>query len=208
MTDRTRFRDAALASARQEVPETLEWIPWRDVPSVRWRDDGTLVDAVVVRGWLVKAALRDDPTPDDEMRRSSALLDDEDTMTLASWLLDQWIAHDTDVPVPITHRRKDDLRAIATKAAELATRLGRGGTDPEERYDGLLVQEANRAAPSALPYQGMLALVAAYADRGPESDVARQVHCYLNTHREARPAQCRALERMMAWVPRPDWPTG
>ncbi len=198
MTDRDSFRAAAVECLRQEIPEDLEWMPWGEVPPMRWHDDEQPVEEVIPRGWLVAAARRGDPEPDVELRRCAALFVRGDAARLGAWLLHRWIEHDTAAP-QLTAARKAELRAIAERAARLAQRLGRGAADPEERYRQLLAQEDNRPAPSALPHQGLLAVVAACADGAAVAAVER----YLETWHGERPAQCRALLRMLSWIEAP-----
>ena len=198
MTDRESFRAAAVETLRQEVPEALEWLPWGEVPPMRWSGDGEPVDEVIPRGWLVAAAERGDPEPDRELRRRGSLFARGDAARLGAWLLRAWIEHDTAV-VELTDARKAELRSIAERAAGLARRLGRGGADPEERYQDLLAQEANRPAPSARPHQGLLAVVAACAD----GSVVAEAERYLEARHRERPEQCRALLRMLSWIEDP-----
>jgi len=198
MSERDRFRAEALEVLRQEVPEDLEWVPWGDLPPMRWRADGAPVDERIPRGWLVAAAGRGRPEPDDGLRRRAALFDPGGAAALGAWLLRAWIEHDTSEP-ELTEARKAELRGIAERAASLAQRLGRGGTDPDERYRQLLAQEDNRPAASSLPHQGLLAVVAACADGAVAGDVER----YLEARHEERPEQCRALLKMASRIEDP-----
>jgi len=195
---RDTFRAEAVEILRQEVPEDLEWLPLGDLPPMRWSGDGAPVDARIPRGWLVAAARRGLPEPDSELRRRAALFDRADAAGLGTWVLRAWIEHDT-AGFGLTDARKAELRAIAERAAALAQRLGRGGTDPEARYRQLLEQEGNRPAATALPHQGLLAVVAACADGGAVADVER----YLSAWHGERPARCRALLRMLSWIEAP-----
>jgi hypothetical protein len=195
MTDRESFRAQAVEILRQEIPEDLEWLPWGDVPPMRWSGGGEPVEELIPRGWLVAAARRDEPQPDAELRRQAALFERGDAARLGAWLLRTWIEHDTAVP-ELGEARKAELRAIAERAAELARRFGRGGTDPEERYQELLAQEANRPVASALPHRGLLAVVAACADDSVVAEVERYLEAW---HRE-RPEQCRTLLAMLSWI--------
>ncbi len=192
MPSRDDFRSATVEALRREVPEELEWIPWRQLPPLHWRD-GESVDDVVPRGWLVMAAERGAPEPDDEMRRWAALFDPGDAAALGRWLLESWIEHDT-ATTDLTPAREAELRGLAERAAEMARRFGRGGTDPEERFQQLLRQEGNRAAPSALPHKGLLAIVAACGT----STAAATVDGYLERWERERPEQSRELRKMVA----------
>ncbi len=197
MSDREAFRAEAIATLRREIPEDLEWLSWRDLPQMRWAD-GMPVDERIPRGWLVAAAGLGCPEPDASLRERSEMFDSRDAATLGAWLLRAWIKHDTAVP-ELTVARKAELRAIAERAAELAKRFGRGGTDAGERYRQLLAQEDDRPAPSAMAHQGLLAVVAACADESVTGDVER----YLSAWRAERPEQCEALLRMLSWIDAP-----
>ncbi len=194
MAERDAFLAEAVDTLRREIPEDLEWLPWRELPRMRW-DDGTVVDERIPRGWLVRAAALERPEADADLRARAAMFDRDDAAALGAWLLRAWIEHDTAAP-ELSEARKAELRAIAERAAEMAKRFGRGGTDPEERYRQLLAQEDARPAPSALPHQGLLAIVAACAGGSIATDVER----YLTTWQGERPAQCRALLRMLSEV--------
>ena len=193
-TERQAFEHEAREVLRQEIPEDLEWLPWKDLPALRW-SDGDAVAPEVSKGWLVAAAQRVDPEPDDGLRQSAALFDPHDAATLGYWVLHRWIEHDTRFP-ELTEARRSELREIAERAAELARRLGRQGTVVDDRFRQLMRQEQNRAAPSALPHQGLLAIVGVCAD----SAVGPDVEQYLETWRQERPDQCRALRKMLAAI--------
>ncbi len=195
---RDAFLSEAVATLRREIPEDLEWLPRGRLPQVRWRGDGAPVDERIPRGWLVAAAGREDPEPDTDLRARAAMFDRTDAAALGAWLLRAWIEHDT-ATQELSEVRKTELRAIAERAAEMARRFGRGGTDPEERYRQLLAQEDDRPAPSALPHQGLLAVVAACGAGSVAGDVER----YLEAWQVERPAQCRALLRMLSQIDAP-----
>ncbi len=201
MTDRDSFFAEAVETLRHEVPDDLDWLPMGEVPRMRW-SDGIAVDERVPRGWLVAAAKRGEPEPDAGTRQRAALFDRGDAATLGAWLLRVWIEHDTAEP-ELTEARKAELRGIAERAAELAKRFGRGGSDPEERYRQLLEQEDNRPAPSALPDQGLLAVVAACVDDSVVAAVATDVERYFGAWHEKRPDQCRALLRILSGIDDP-----
>ncbi len=195
---REAFSDEAVATLRREVPEDLEWVPWRELPRMRWSDDRAPVDERIPRGWLVAAALRGAPDPDADLRDRAAMFDRGDAEALGAWLLRAWIAHDT-ATSELTEARKSELRGIAERAAEMARRFGRGGTDAEERYRQLLAQESGKAAPTALPHQGLLAIVGTCAG----GDVTGDVERYLSAWHGERPTRCRALLQMLSWIEAP-----
>ena len=194
-SERDSFRAEVVEVLRREVPEDLEWLRWDEIPRMRWQCDGSVVEDVIPKGWLVEAAQRTEPVPDDTMTKRAALFDRTDAAAFGAWLLRLWIAHDTSLP-ELTPERRVELRGMAARAAELARRMGRGGTDPEERYRQLLAQEDHRPAPTSLPYRGLLAVVAACAD----PRVAADVEHYISAWQGERPARCRALQRMLSWI--------
>ncbi len=195
MTERESFRAEAVRTLRRQVPDDLEWLFRGELPALSWSGDGGRVEEVIPRGWLVAAALRGVPEPDAEMRRRAALFEGAGAAAFGAWLLGAWIERDTAVP-GLTDARRDELRAIAERAAGLARRLGRGGTEPEERFRQLVAQEGNRTAPSALEHRGLLAVVAVCAG----AEVVPEVESYLAAQHRQRPAQCRALRRMVASI--------
>ena len=195
MTERAGLEARAIEILRQEVPEELEWVPWREIPKMHWAEDDSAVDERIPKGWLVLAARRGEPEPDEQVSRDAALFAGASAEALGAWLLRTWIEHDT-TENELTEERKSELRAMAERAASLAQRLGRGGTDPEERYRQMLAQETNRPAPSSLPHKGLLAIAAACAG----GEVARDVESYLAARHRERPEQCRALLEMLSWI--------
>ena len=191
-TPRESFHAGSLEILRQEVPEDLEWAPWSELPALRWREDDTAVDPIVPRGWLVAAAMRGDPVPDTEMHERAALFHPGDAATLGQWLLRRWIEHDIAVP-ELSEARLAGLRDIAERGAALARRMGRGGTHAEKRFQQLVRQEGQRPAPTAMPHQGLLAIVAVCANGAIAADVEQ----YLASYLQERPAQCQVLSRLL-----------
>lgn len=192
MTDhptlRADFNAEMVEVVRREIPEALDWLDLADLPPLRWREDGSVVDAIVQRGWLVTAFTCDKPRATTVLHHQTHLFERESTAAFGRWLLQAWIAHDTETPT-ISDARRIELRATAEQAAQLASRFGRDGTDPEERFGQLLQQEENRAAPSALPYRGLLSVVEACAD----DTITEVITSYLAQHSRERPDQSRLL---------------
>ena len=128
MSTRPDFETATLEALRQEVPESLEWLFVDGWPDVRWQD-GDSADRRVAKGWMVLADRRQDAAPSAEQRGQAELLDAGDLADLALWILDAWIDHEAEPP-PISEARHQELKEMANRAAQLAQRMGRGGTDP------------------------------------------------------------------------------
>jgi len=195
-----RFWQQAIEALRQDVPDNLDWLFAEDPPLLRWRDDGADIDPRLAKGWLVLAARRDDVEPTETQRRQASLIQSDDTAALAMWLLKTWIAFDTAPAPELTDERRRELRDIAERAAQVARRFNRGGTDPEARYQQLLEQEARSEPSSALPHRGLLALVAACAD--PETagvTIRPEVEAYLSDHHQ-RSGQCETLRCLLAAI--------
>jgi len=190
------LRSLAVETLRREIPEELRWLPLGEAPVVRWASDrgeavgGEAVDPVIIRGWLVAAA-EGEGQPVAKLVLQSALFEDESAADLALWLLQAWIHHDTYVP-EMTEARRAELYQMAKTAAELAARLGRGGTDPEERFRQLVDQAERRPEPSALPYAALLAVVSATGDERARSEIDR----YLEQWDQTRPQQVEAMQQV------------
>ena len=199
MSTRDELRNLTVERLRQEIPETLDWIPWGDQPPMRWATDDSPVDRRIPRGWLVLAFERQDPVPTDELWQQAKLFRADDAADLALWLLERWLAHDTTTP-ELTAERRVELRGIAEKAARVAKRFGRGGSDPEERFRELLALEENRPAPSALPYRGLLAVVGACGDHRSVT----AVRTFLTSRNRDRAETCRVLLQMLAGMKAPE----
>ncbi len=199
MTTRDELRDLTVERLRQEIPDVLDWIPWGDLPALRWAADDSPVDRRVPRGWLVLAFERRNPLPDGDLLQQTALFRADDAADLANWLLEGWLALEAAVPEPTAERRAE-LRGIAEKAARVAKRFGRGGSAPDERFRQLLAQEENRPPSSALPYRGLLAVVGACGDHR----AIASAHAFLTTRHPERPDACRVLLRMLAGMKAPE----
>jgi len=194
--EKDAFREVTVGSLRQGIPDDLDWLPLGEAPTQRWRDDGSDVDGVIVRGWLVEAVRRESPEPDESFRRYSELLSPDTSAHLAGWVLDRWIGHDTAQPPALTDARRGQLRTLAEQAAELSRRFGRPGGDPEERYQQLLEQEANWQPTSGLPYCGLLSIVASCGGEALIDDVAH----YVASWHADRSEQCACLLRAASWI--------
>lgn len=70
---------------------------------------------------------------------------------------------------------------MAERAAEVSRKFGRGGTDPDERFQQLLAQEGNTAPASALPFRGLLSLVAACGS-SVANELRSDIESYLKAH--------------------------
>ncbi len=191
MSTRPDFETATLEALRREVPESLEWLFATAWPDVRWKD-GETADRRVVKGWMVLADRRQDASPDAEQREQAELLDEADLADLAEWILDAWIDHEAEPP-PISDARHQEMKDMARQAAHLAQRLGRGGTDPEERLAQLLALEAAQEAPSSWPHRGLLALV----QLGADERIEVTIETYFERWQDERPRRRQLLEDLL-----------
>ena len=175
-----RFLRETIEALRQEVPESLEWLFAEDPPSLRWQSDGSSADPRLARGWLVLADRRDDWRPTQLQRDQASLIHPDDGVALALWILEAWVGFGNNGPGELTDERRRELREMAERAAEVARRFNRGGTDPEERYRQLVAQESRNDPGSALNHRGLLALVVACAAEGADSRLRQRMDAYLN----------------------------
>ncbi len=197
-SERDSFLGEAIEALRQEVPESLEWLFADDPPSLRWRGDGAVADRRLARGWLVLADRRDDWRPTRQQRDQASLIHPEDGVALALWLLETWIGFDGSGPAKLTEERSRELREMAERAAEVARRFNRGGTDPEERYRQLVTQESRNEPGSALNHPGLPALIVACASSG-DVRIRSRIETILNDGQE-RPELRDMLEDLLAAI--------
>ena len=153
--DKSTFEIEIREVLRDELPEILDEIPWNEVPSLHWADGGD-VPPEVVRGWLSAAVIRNDAQPSPEQRAQSQLFAESSRKTLSKWIGEVLAALGRPAS-GLSDERLAQLREQAESAAALARKLGRGGTDPEERYRQLVELHSGESN-SAEPYRGLRAL--------------------------------------------------
>lgn len=140
---------------RDELPEILDEIPWHDAPSLHWQDGGD-VPPEIVRGWLSAAVIRDDPEPSAEQRAQAQLFDEWSRKALSRWI--EEVLASLDRPASsLSEERLAQLREQAKTAAMLARKLGRGGTDPGERFRQLVELHGGESR-SSEAFRGLKAL--------------------------------------------------
>ena len=153
---RCQFEAKIREVLRDELPEILDEIPWRETPSMRWADGGG-VPREIVRGWLSAAVIRDDPEPSAEQAAQAQLFDEASRKALSAWI-DEVLASLDRPPSELSEERLAQLREQAESAAALARKFGRGGTDPEERFRQLV--ELHGGGPGSVEAFGGLRAVA------------------------------------------------
>lgn len=155
---RIQFEAEIREVLRDELPEILDEIPWNDAPSMRWAD-GADVSPEIVRGWLSAAVIRDDSERSTEQKAQAQLFETSSRKTLSSWI--EEVMASLDRPASgLSEERLAQLRGQAESAAALARKLGRGGTDPEERFRQL-VELHDGESRSAEAFRGLRALIEA-----------------------------------------------
>ncbi len=91
--------DALLSNAKKataKASSSLDWLGFEHLPTLHWTD-GTVVDEVIIRHWIVLADKLKDPKPNPLLVRYLELLNQKDATLLSEYLLNAFIAHDTKV---------------------------------------------------------------------------------------------------------------
>ncbi|MCL2090514.1 MAG: DUF4132 domain-containing protein [Micrococcales bacterium] len=101
----------AATRQRLELPQKLTWFPFDDLPACSWAD-GTLVDPQIVRWWVVRAFTLNDPASA-EIGLYLSLMDTPSQQALGTFVLDAWVARDTE-PSP-DPAKPDGYRGNAVK---------------------------------------------------------------------------------------------
>ena len=198
-------RDELIAEAeaglKKKLPRGMEWVPLDRLPALHWVDSGAVVDAQVVRWWLVQSIQQKSPVCGPLLRRYLSLCRPHETAALARFVLSAWIAQDTRTP---TH---EEASAVARKEAD--QQWAQWGQHPyfQEEYDGnkenlyssLFQKHLDECLGSAIDQKGLLALVTAAGD----ADCVKMAEQYIRKWFGNRLAQCKALVEVLAWIKHP-----
>lgn len=130
--DRENLLADATKGLAKKLPAAAEWIQFETMPALRW-SDGTPVDSIVVKWFVVQAVRLKSPAPSPVVRRLFEQMDSEAVDYFANSILSMWLA--------------EDLRPVAAElAASQAHFAARRSTTP---------------VGSATSSKGLLSLVAA-----------------------------------------------
>jgi hypothetical protein len=188
LLDRKSLLAEAERGLAKGVPYDLGWFPFADLPAVHW-SDGEVVEPQVIAWWLVHSRKLGSPEPGPILRRYAAELAVEEARALGRAIVAAWIARDVE-PYP-------ESEARARAALSLQQMLSYGGPPlTQSQQDALLMRAMVEPRGSATAQKGVLAVASALAGDLATPLVAE----YLKTWYGMRPAQCKALLQMLAWV--------
>jgi hypothetical protein len=182
--DRKGLVKEAQKALAKGVPEALAWFPFERLPSLRWVDDGTVLDAAIPRFWILQANKLATPEPSPLLRRYATKLVAEDARALGRTVLEAWIAQDT---ATLSGAELD------ARVAHLLQQWG-PSISPQQAQ-----QMASAPKGSAIGHKGILAIAGAMAADTAAPLIAR----YLKDWYGMRAAHCKALLQMLSWVEHP-----
>jgi len=185
--------DKLLAQARKGLkarpPASMAWLDLAAAPPCTWRD-GAPVAADIVRWWVIFACKLKEPAGSPMLERYLDLLAPASRAALGRWLLQAFIARDTQAP------SLDEASAWAQ--ANVAQRqqlhhdyyqwIGQQPPTPEQVYETLKREKLATYPVTAINEKGMLALIAGV----PGRELADTIAAYMRDH-YVRRAQVEAL---------------
>ncbi|MDR3070947.1 MAG: DUF4132 domain-containing protein, partial [Propionibacteriaceae bacterium] len=177
------------------LPAGLSWFPADALPQCHW-SDGESVDAAILRWWVVLAYKLKNPSGAGILALYVSQLDQPSQEALGSFILDAWIAHDTE------HPSSDECRAYAeaevdSKYATYQSWAKRYRDDffaakaaltKDQVFEELRREKGNEYLASAINDKGILAL----AVGAPGHHVLQASQNYIRNHGRRR-AQVEAL---------------
>ena len=205
--DRAGLLKEASKGLSRGGPTDLKWFPFQRLPAVHWDDSGAVVEPEIVHWWLVQGCKLKNPEPGALLRWYAAHFRPAEREALGQFILEAWIAEDT-APIP---------RAEAENRAQTNAQQMRYGAqyffqqaqkDPktwgapkppltlEQYYAQALASTLKQPKGSAIDSKGILSVAGACVGGGAVPVVNR----YLKDWYGYRPAQCKALLQMLAWV--------
>ncbi len=177
---------------RKGIPAALTWFPFDRLPSVRWGDTGDPISCEVLTWMIIQAHKMATPEPGALLRRYAHQMRASDREDLGRFILEAWIARDTELPSAA------EVQAKALQLAQQVLSFYKGKT-LQEVAEEMAQSVRNQPKGSAAGDKGVLAVAGACA--GPSA--AQLTQQYLKTWYGFRAAQCRALLQMLSWVDHP-----
>lgn len=190
-------REAAEAVSKKAFPDSLAWLPFDQLPRLRWRRDQSPVSAETAAWWLLQAHRLKKPDAGPLLRRQIALT--EGAAEFGTAVLKAWIDFDV-MPCSIEQAR-EKARAKLEEFAKWSRNHPELESDPDLSLDFETMVERLLKQPvgSAIASKGVLAVPA--AGGGDEAvDLAVK---YIRSWYGWRLAQCKALVRMLGWIDTP-----
>lgn len=183
----------ASKAMRKPVPESLAWLDFERLPSVRW-SDGDEVPREVLLHLVVQQVRTKSVEPSPMLRRWTELWNADDRQRLGEHLLSGWIA--ADLVLPTREQAIEKMRAQGWVG-----NVPQGWTpgDSGDYLDSAYRWIRRTPLGSEIASKGVLGVVGACRTRG----IAPRVKRYLTDWYGQRAAQCRALVTMLGWVDDP-----
>ncbi len=206
--DRKGLLKEAEKGLAREIPESLKWFPFDQLPEVQWADSGKKVDRQIVKWWLAQQCKLKSPEPGPLLRRYCASLKSPGREALGQFILQAWIAEDT-APIPQAAAEAKAMQHAQQMAhwaqwAAQNPQLAQGLPMPQQStvqqiYTQSLPNFLREPKGSAIDSKGILAVAAACAG----AEAAPVVQRYLKDWYGMRAAHCRALLQMLGWIEHP-----
>ncbi len=163
----------------QRLLRSMCWFPLDKLPVVRWASDNEPLPHQVLRWWMIQCVEFKSTTCSPIMRRALELCRRDDTLRLAHFILDQWIAFDTDEPQRAEIEKH--IRANTEKLAQVFNWSAKKINVEIESYIDRLVQQEMRdiqRQQSAHTERGLLAIVAAFGDAACVEKMEKYIRSY------------------------------
>ncbi len=190
--DRPGLAREAEKGLRKGVPAALGWFPFDRLPEVRWSDSGEPVARDVLLWLVVQGHRLGSPEPSALLRRYARQMDDGGRQALGRFVLEAWLAQDTELPT----QQEVDAKATALAQQWSGSYPGKSLQEIAEMFARGLLEVPKG---TAIGDKGVLSVAGACA----RADVVPVVQQYLRTWYGRRAAQCRALLQMLSWVEHP-----
>lgn len=181
--DRAGLLPEAEQGLAKGIPADLEWLPFDQLPAVHWQDSGEAVPPQVIRFWLVRAHKLKSPEPTVLLRRYAQLMRPDEAAELGLFLLSAWITFDTRLPTQVQATQKAQHYVQSWNLTQQQA----------------LQMVLSSPLGSAVAQKGVLAVAGALCD----ARAAIMVRDFLKQWYGYRPAQCKALVQMVAWIDDP-----
>jgi hypothetical protein len=200
LLDRDRLDQEAEKGLAKGFPKDLEWVPLAQLPAVHWADNGKQVSLPILHWFLVQGCKLKNAEAGPTLRRYASLMVPQEREALGRFVLEAWIAKDT--------KPKYTAEEAAKEAAAQTRQIAAFAKQSPKYYPDFDEQKFQQAAfsrllihpeGSAIDSKGILAVAGACCG----ADAASIVHRYVKQWYGYRPAQCKALLQMLAWVDHP-----
>lgn len=200
LLDLSKLDDEARKGLGKGIPKDLEWFPFTQLPGVRWADSGETVSTEILHWFLVQGYRVKNAEANPTLRRYCSLFLKDDREKLGRFVLEAWIAKDTQ-PKYTAEQASAEARKEAQQTAVYAKQYPQYYPEfSEERfYQTRFNWLVSEPAGSQNNTKGILALSGACCG----GEAAPIVHRYIKQWFGYRAAQCKALLQVLAWIDDP-----